>query len=448
VADGSIIVTREHRSVLNWLWILLRNSQLAPRCQHNTLCLPYSTSAPAADSHYTGELRHTCATLVPWLTDFAGVRKAIRKLTGSGTAGANVRRLQCIQEIGRKNHRRPCGGWPQPFKNINAERRKGAILSAFKNQTATKLAKSALTLRNVLFATDFSAACNNAWWYAVSVAKHYHSKLFVVHVISPLVYRSVPPQLLAEAQKQTRLEATAQMARLQRRQGGTTGLESEAVLREGDVADTLLRLVSEYNIDLLVVATRGYRHLKRLLLGSVAEKLFRQAFCPVLVVPLQARRSSDRALGIRRIVCPIDFSPASSAALAFAILLARDYEAQLILVHVVEGAVINSVEDMHQLREPAEGRLRQLLPARHDLAFEPLLEVAFGAPTEGISRIAAEYQSDLVVVGVHSAGPRQAHEYERTAYRIIRWSQCPVATILDSTRKEAISAGEQNAESA
>jgi nucleotide-binding universal stress UspA family protein len=147
-------------------------------------------------------------------------------------------------------------------------------------------------------------------------------------------------------------------------------------------------------------------------------------------------------------VCPTDFSPASSAALAFAILLARDYEAQLILVHVVEGAVINSVEDMHQLRESTEGRLRKLLPARHDLAFEPLLEVAFGAPTEGISRIAAESQSDLVVVGVHSAGPRQAHEHERTAYRVIRWSQCPVATILDSTRKKAITGGERNAASA
>ena len=337
------------------------------------------------------------------------------------------------------------GGLASAVQDVSAERRKGAIVPAFKNQTATKLAKSALALPNVLFATDFSAACNNAWWHALAVAKHYQSKLFVVHVISPLVYRSVPPELLAEAQKRTRLEATAQMARLQRRQGGTPGLESEAVLREGDVADSFLSLVSEYNIDLLVVATRGHRHLKRLLLGSVAEKLFRQASCPVLVVPLQARRSSDRVLGIRRIVCPTDFSPASSAALAFAILLARDYEAQLILVHIVEGAEINSVEDMHQVRKSTEGRLRQLLPARHDLAFEPLLEVAFGAPTEGISRIAAEYQSDLVVIGVHSASPRQAHEYERTAYRVIRWSQCPVATILDSTRKKAIAGGEHNA---
>jgi nucleotide-binding universal stress UspA family protein len=413
------------------------------RC--NSPAYPVALPPLAADSHSL----HRDASITLSATDPSGVRKAIRKLTGSGTAGANALRLQCIQEIGRKNDRRPCGGWPQPFKNINAERRKGATLPASRNQRATKPAKSALTLRNVLFATDFSAACNNAWWYALSVAKHYQSKLFLVHVISPLVYRSVPPELLAEAQKRTRLEATAQMARLQRRQGGTPGrLEFEAVLREGDVAASLLRLVSEYNIDLLVVATRGYRDLKRLLLGSVAEKLFRQAFCPVFVVPLQARLSSDHALSIRRIVCPTDFSPASSGALAFAIQLARDYEAQLILVHVVEGAVINSVEDMNQLRESTEGRLRQLLPVRHDLAFEPLLEVTFGGRTEGISRIAAEYQSDLVVVGVHSAGPRQAHEHERTAYRVIRWSRCPVATILGSTRKEDISAGEQNAASA
>src|SRR6476469_9455042 len=83
---------------------------------------------------------------------------------------------------------------------------KGAILSASQNQTAIKPAKSALALPNVLFATDFSAACNNAWWHALAVAKHYQSKLFIVHVISPLVYRSVPPELLAEAQKRTRLE--------------------------------------------------------------------------------------------------------------------------------------------------------------------------------------------------------------------------------------------------
>ena len=311
--------------------------------------------------------------------------------------------------------------------------RKGAPLPAFQHRGQIKPAKSPLIMRNVLFATDFSAACDNAWWYAIALARHYHSKLFVAHVISPAVYVSVPQELLSEARNRTRLEAGAQLAQLQRRQGGTTTLESEALLREGDIASSLLHLVPEYDIDLLVVATRGHRRLKRLLLGSVAEKLFRQAPCPVLVVPGQARRSSDQAHDIRRIMCPTDFSPESSAALAFAMQLAREYEAHLVLVHVAVGPLLNSAEGLDRLTKSIQGRLRKLIPARHGLAFEPGVEVAFGTPAEGISRSATEYQSDLVVVGVHSAGPTQAHQYERTAYRVIRWSQCPVLTIPNSS---------------
>jgi nucleotide-binding universal stress UspA family protein len=88
---------------------------------------------------------------------------------------------------------------------------------------------------------------------------------------------------------------------------------------------------------------------------------------------------------------------------------------------------------LDRLTKSIEGRLRKLIPARHGLAFEPGVEVAFGTAAEGISRSATEYQSDLVVVGVHSAGPTQAHQYERTAYRVIRWSQCPVLTIPNSS---------------
>lgn len=323
---------------------------------------------------------------------------------------------------------------------------KGNILPELQHRGRIKPARSTLSLRNVLFATDFSAASNNAWWYTLALARHYQSKLFVAHVISPTVYASLPPELLSEAQKRTRLEAQAQLSQLQQRQRGTTRLKSEALLREGDIANTLLRLVSEHNIDLLVVATRGHRHLKRLLLGSVAEKLFRQASCPVLVVPGQARMSSDQVLRVRRILCPTDFSPASFAALSFAILLAREHEAQLILAHVAVGSVLNSAEEMHRLRKSIKSRLQQLFPVRHGLALGPQFEVAFGAPAKVISRVAAEYQSDLVIIGVHSASPIQAHQYERTAYRVIRWSLCPVLTIPSSFKKGSRSSGRSHME--
>lgn len=74
-------------------------------------------------------------------------------------------------------------------------------------------------------------------------------------------------------------------------------------------------------------------------------------------------------------------------------------------------------------------RLRQLLPPHLALPFEPRFEVALGVPAEGISRIAVEYQSDVVVLAAHAADPIEAHQHERTAYRVIRWSHCPVLTI-------------------
>lgn len=151
--------------------------------------------------------------------------------------------------------------------------------------------------------------------------------------------------------------------------------------------------------------------------------------------------SSDQVFSVRTILCPTDFSPASSAALSYAMSLTREYDAQLILMHVAAGTVLHSTEEMHRVTDSIKDRLRQLLTLPHDLAFAPQLEVAFGAPAEAISRVAAEFQIDLLVVGVHSMGPIQAHQYERTAYRVIRWSQCPALTVSTSTQKGPGSSG-------
>src|SRR6185312_1595870 len=136
------------------------------------------------------------------------------------------------------------------------------VLSTSQHRASLASAQNALTFRNVLFAADFTAASNNAWWYALALASHFRSKLIVAHVLSPTAYVSVPPELLGEAKNRAMLEAKARMAQLQQRQRGATRLESEALLREGDIAEVLLGLVPEHNIDLVVVATRGHRHLK------------------------------------------------------------------------------------------------------------------------------------------------------------------------------------------
>jgi nucleotide-binding universal stress UspA family protein len=281
----------------------------------------------------------------------------------------------------------------------------------------------------ILFATDFSTVCDNAWPYAVALANEYGSKLLLAHVIDPNIFAAVPRELGQAAREQVLSDRQLQLRRLRQFNGGPQ-LDSELLLQEGEIAEVLLRMIQEHDVELLVAGTRGYSRTERLLLGSVAEKLFRQASCPVLVVPEQAK--FEQRLIIRRIVCPIDFSPESPAAVEFAGSIARHYGAQLVLVHVLAQDASGTKEKIEQTRTEAEDRLRGLLDRGQDLPFESQLEITTGIPAERISRITTEYHADLVIISVHAASGTAAHERERTAYRVIRWSLAPVLTIPKS----------------
>src|SRR3954471_9921265 len=113
---------------------------------------------------------------------------------------------------------------------------------------ARKIASSSkqeLDFRTVMYATDFSSACDNAWPYALALAKRYRSKLVLVHVIAPSIYASVPSELLEAAQERARAEAESNMSHLQLRHGGTSDLDCRVSLREGIVANELLSLINE-----------------------------------------------------------------------------------------------------------------------------------------------------------------------------------------------------------
>lgn len=280
--------------------------------------------------------------------------------------------------------------------------------------------------RTILFGTDFSAACQNAWPYALALAREYNSRLLLVHVIDSAMFAAVPSELARKAREQVRREKEDQMKDLQLSENSPR-IDFEPLLQEGEIADVLLRIVQERSVELLVAGTRGRSRTKRLLLGSVAEKLFRQATCPSLIVP--ERASFGERFAVTRILCPIDFSAASYVAVDFAKSIARRQRAQLILTHVLREHLANGKAEKEWAVHDAQHRLRKFLVGDQDLPFESLIEVAVGAAAEQVSRTAMEYHADLIVVSVHPGAETIAHERERNAYKIIRWSRCAVLTI-------------------
>jgi nucleotide-binding universal stress UspA family protein len=274
--------------------------------------------------------------------------------------------------------------------------------------------------KNILFATDLSTSTEKALPYAVEIARRYHATVYAVHVIRPDVYPLVPPAArpkFAEDEEEFRRERRLDLEEQLR------DLAHEIIFQAGDTWPTLAQVIEEKGVDLLVLGTHGRTGLAKVLLGSVAEEIFRQALCPVLTVGPCSSLSPKNTAELNRILYATDFSPESLAAVPFAISLAREHRAQLILLHSIEGA-----GEVTALRHV----LRDLVPFGADLRCQPECVVVRGAPAKKILEISEGHGADMIVLGVHGADGhlrRITHFVRSNAYEIVTQAKCPVMTV-------------------
>jgi nucleotide-binding universal stress UspA family protein len=106
----------------------------------------------------------------------------------------------------------------------------------------------------------------------------------------------------------------------------------------------LKRAVLDYDIDLAMTGKHGRNGLMRLLMGSVAEELFRNLDCPVLTVGPHYTSNVVPAEALKTILYPTDLTPASKAAFPYVASLAVEYNAKIILLHTIPARnVISSI---------------------------------------------------------------------------------------------------------
>lgn len=141
------------------------------------------------------------------------------------------------------------------------------------------------SITTILHPTDFSEHSDEAFRLAYSLARERNARLVVLHVMepSPTVYAEGAwvPAVTSVETAHAQLQSIGALA---------AGVTMERRLKEGDAATEILRSAAEVKADLIVMGTHGRRGLGRLLMGSVAEQILRQAACPVLTVktPLEA----------------------------------------------------------------------------------------------------------------------------------------------------------------
>lgn len=283
-----------------------------------------------------------------------------------------------------------------------------------------------MNVQNILLATDFSSCSGAALQFAQFIAKHCAATLLIAHVISESVYKDVPAELMQEAKARTAVDARAKLGQMRQH---TNAASVELLLEEGPVADTLLAISESRHIDLIVAGTRGNRRIQRLLLGSVAEKLSRQARCPVLVVP-ESAVSYNSKIGMETILCPTNFSERSQAAVKQAWGIAKTFSAHILLMHAVDMPSLDRAKRIER-RNAIEERMKSMraLLSSEEAGPEVEFVVEFGPIVRTIARVAAERGASLVVLSIQRGKPALAHLPPEITYSVAQLVSCPVLTI-------------------
>lgn len=301
---------------------------------------------------------------------------------------------------------------------------------------------SAVSVKNVLFATDFSATSDAALPYATAICRHFGSTLHTAHVLSDanllLMTGGVDYVSMGTIYEDANTEAKERLDQLSDR---FEGIPHHNYVRHGQVWNNLAAIIEENEIDLIVLGTHGRTGLGKLLLGSVAEDILRHASCPVLTVgpkvsgraklpPLPNRRRdlAPLELELRQIVFATDFAQAATWVAQAAARLAEEFRSRLTLVHVIEDYT-----DLGRHPGPIEDsvrKLRELIPAGTVLQYPPETVLEFGDPSDRILKVASEREADMIVLGARSySDVGSTHLPWSSAHHVIAQAHCPVLTM-------------------
>ena len=280
-----------------------------------------------------------------------------------------------------------------------------------------------MRFRNILCPTDYSEPAASALEHAAAIAGLYQARVTVLHVSTRAPGEADRERLLREA-------ATLRDA--------PPPASVEVELAEGDPARAILIEAERLPADLLVMGTHGTSGFKRFILGSVTERVLRQAAAPVLTVPPLAGTHAN--LPFRRVLCCVDFSACSLSALDYARSLARESDACLITLHALEWPWDEPpAPDFDELPAVERAALRAFRRRREQEAIERLVAIGDGCRVRArvehgkayttVLRVAAEEHADLIVLGVGGRSGADRALFGSTTNHVVRQASCPVLTI-------------------
>lgn len=278
----------------------------------------------------------------------------------------------------------------------------------------------------ILFASEIPVN-EKAFSYAVAEAAEFGADLILFHVYDSeeaVASHSPGPRHYdysrARAEKHL-FEPFAERAR-------NLGIHCRTVVRSGSAAEQILTFQGERRIDRIVIGAHSPGPVGKLLVGSVAEAVLRNATVPVNIVGPYVVEGTYRYSAGRTILCSASGQVSGRVVASFAAELAARHKASLILQHVIppqESAEVLANRTLDQMEE----ELFSLIPARLQDKVDVKTRAVLGDPTEELLYQGRSQRANLIVMGAQGASQFAAVTRASVVYKVLAFAQCPVITL-------------------
>jgi len=270
------------------------------------------------------------------------------------------------------------------------------------------------SVKRLLVPVDFSPKTTIALQHAAAIARFYGASVYLVHILDTVVFVGAGvPGVLNEIRSrcETALDEWADTIR-------EHGVECTSLIREGDLDKQIAEVIAEYEIDILVLATKAGTDFGGFSIVSTAERILRKTMIPVLTVadcrPVR-QWSGD---GCLHVFYASDLTPESIRGLEYARAVQKRFCARFTIAHVLP-------------KNASDEKNKAALEKAKALSGCDECEVAIlhGSVAPAICEAASRMDADLITVGVKKHTFLREVLLGHTLLQILSGACCPVLTV-------------------
>jgi nucleotide-binding universal stress UspA family protein len=209
-------------------------------------------------------------------------------------------------------------------------------------------------MKTILCPTDFSKNSENAFRYALELAENQEARVLLMHAYeTPVIYTDVTVssvQLDFEVYRET---AWKDLRKFYEKASGTKkGVRVELIVQQGLPSARTVEVAIEKKVDVIIMASSASSQMQRLLVGSNASRVLRDAPCTVLMIPSKAKFT-----GFKKIVYATDLSDENLLASLKVADLAKEFKAEMIYLNIDNKSLVHDDADLERITS----RIRQFV---------------------------------------------------------------------------------------